>query len=311
MSCPVFVCGATGTQGGFVARHLRKANVPVHALVRDPSSANSKALEAIGVTLFRGSWDDTVSLKPALRGTKAAFLNFMPSFTDPRQELRDAHVVLAAAKGAGVEHIVYSSLSSLEDIIPLVSDMDPNGLAPQFFRTKMDILDAVTSVDFATYTILRPSKFMSDFFGPSAIWYGNLTTTGVFETAQRKGATTPFVDPDDIGAFAAAALTDPEKFGGQKVDVHTEVLTLENAISMLGAATGKDLRVRFLQDEEIEEKAKVDVFTQVQMVMRDTAALVTMDSVTGWGVPVGSFRNFLEREKAALDETYASVPDSA
>lgn len=310
MSSPVFVCGATGTQGGFVARHLRNANVSVHALVRDPSSANSKALEAIGVTLFRGSWDDAEALKPALRGTKAAFLNFMPSFTDPRQELRDAHVVLAAAKDAGVEHIVYSSLSSLENITPLVSDMDPNGLAPQFFNIKMDILNAVTSIDFATFTILRPSKFMSDFFGPPAIWYGNLTTTGVFETAQRKGATTPFVDPNDIGAFAAAALTDPKTFAGQKVDVHTEILTLEDAISMLAAATGKKLSVRFLSDEEIAEKVKVDVFTQVQIMMRDTAALVAMDSVTRWGIPVGSFRNFLQREKSALDETYAHVPSS-
>lgn len=310
MSSPVFVCGATGTQGGFVARHLRKANIPVHALVRDPSSANSKALEAIGVTLFRGSWDDSEALKPAIRGTKAAFLNFMPSFTDPRQELRDSQVVLSAAKEAGVEHIVYSSLSSLKNIIPLVSDMDPNGLAPQIFGVKMDILNAVMSINFATFTILRPSKFMSDFFGPAAIWYGNLTTTGVFETAQRQGATTPFVDPDDIGAFATAALTDPRRFAGQKVDVHTEILTLEDAISMLAAATGKKLTIRFLSNEEIEERVKVDVFTQVQVMMRNTAALVTMDSVTGWGVPVGSFRNFLEREKAALDETYANVPDS-
>lgn len=310
MSSPVFVCGATGNQGGFVARHLRKSNIPVHALVRDPSSAKAKALEAIGVTIFPGSWSDTETLKQALEGTKAAFLNFMPSFTDFRQELRDTQAVLAAAKDAGVEHIVYSGIFGLEKGVALASDMDPNGLAPQIYKTKIDILDAVTSIDFATFTILRPSKFMSDFFGPAAVWFGNLATTGVFETALHKGVTTPFVDPDDIGAFGAAALTDPKRFAGQKVDVHTELLTPEDAISTLAEATGKKLSVRFLSDEEAEEKSKVDVFTQAQIMMRDTAGLASMDGVRAWGVPLGSFQKFLEREKAALDETYALIPDT-
>ena len=311
MSSPVFVLGATGNQGGFVARHLRKANVPVHALVRDPSSAKSKALEAIGVTIFPGSWNDTGALRTAMQGTKAAFINFMPSFTDPLQELRDVEIALAAAKDAGIEHIVYPGIFGIEDTATLVSDMDPNGLATQILKAKVGILAAVLSIDFGTFTILRPSKFMSDFFGPASVWYGNLTKTGVYETALSKGVTVPFVDPDDIGAFGAAALTDVKKFAGQKVDVHTELLTPEDAISMLAEATGKKLSVRFLSDEEVEERSKVDVYIQAQITMRDSLEIASMDTVTRWGVPVGSFRKFLEREKAALDETYAHIPNAA
>lgn len=311
MPSSVFVLGATGTQGGSVARHLRKANVPVHALVRDPSSAKAKALEDLGVTVFHGSWDDPTALKAALKDTKAAFLNFMPCFTDPRQELRDAQTVLAAAKDSGVEHIVYSGSFGVEKGLSIASDMNPNGLAPQIYKTKMEIQNTVMSVDFATFTILRPSLFMSNFFGSASVWYGNLTKTGVFETALRKGVTIPYVDPDDIGAFGAAALTDPKRFAGQKVDVHTEMLTPEDAISMLAEVTGKKLGVRFMSDEEMGDRSKVDVFTQAQITMRGLAGFASMDTVTGWGVPVGSFRKFLEREKAALGETYAQIPDSA
>ncbi|WP_181006910.1 NmrA family NAD(P)-binding protein, partial [Streptomyces sp. SM9] len=35
---PVLVTGATGTQGGAVARALADAGVPVRALVRDPGA---------------------------------------------------------------------------------------------------------------------------------------------------------------------------------------------------------------------------------------------------------------------------------
>lgn len=310
MSSPVFVCGATGAQGGgSVARHLRKAGIPVHALVRDPSSPKARSLEAIGVTIFPGSWDDKDALTPALEGTKSAFLNFTPSFADPRKEVRDAETVLALAKGAGVKHIVYSGIFGLEEAASSFSDADLNGIGSKIFQTKRDIVDAVVSAGFGSYTILLVGKFMNDFYGPQAQWFGDLSKTGVFETALREGQAIPFVDPDDIGAFGTAALMDPEKFAGHSVEVNTEMLTPEDAIAMLSAAVEKKMSVRFLSEAEIDERRKADIFIQAQVAMREIGKLDSMDRVRAWGVPVGSFRNFLEREKVVLDETYAGLPN--
>ncbi|SPO02372.1 uncharacterized protein DNG_05045 [Cephalotrichum gorgonifer] len=302
----VFVSGATGTQGGAVARHLRKANVSVHALVRDPSSSKAKALETIGVTLFPGSFADEDALRAALKGAQSAFLNFIPTFSDLSQELRDAEIVLAAAKEAGVRHIVYTSSFGLD----IEKDPDPDGIVARVYQIKKDIVTAVVSAGFESYTILRPAKFMSDLFGPAVRWFGDLAKTGVFETALREGEAGPWVDPDDIGAFGAAALTDRKRFAGQRVDVYTELLTPESVIASVAKVTGKKMSIQFLPEVEVLERKKVNLFLQAQISMRDMGALADMDRVRSWGVPLGSFQGFLEREKAALDETYAQLPDA-
>ncbi|PKS04879.1 hypothetical protein jhhlp_008243 [Lomentospora prolificans] len=304
MSEVVFVCGATGTQGGAVARHLRKANATVHALVREPK--NAKALADMGVLIFQGSYDDTESLRAALKGATSAFLNFMPSFTDISQELRHANAVISAARDEGVRHIVYSSSFGLEEDETTRPGLDPDGIVAKIYQVKRDITREITK--YPSYTILRPAKFLSDLIGPAAAWFGDLTTTGIFETALTQGQTSPYVDPDDIGAFGAAALLSPEKFSGHRVDVFTALLTPEDLVSGLAEATGKRMSVRFLSEVEVEEKKKRNLLLEAQITMKEKSALANLDQVKSWGVPVGSYEDFLEREKKRLDDTYTRVP---
>ncbi|KAL2109630.1 hypothetical protein VUR80DRAFT_2244 [Thermomyces stellatus] len=311
MAGPIFVCGATGTQGGAVARHLRKANVPVHALVRDPSSAKAKDLEGLGVTLFPGSFDDDTAMSAALKGTQSAFLNFVPNLADSSTELRHARAVLSAAKNEGVRHIVYASSFGLDQDAAPPMNLEPDGLVAKFYQVKKDIVKAVVSAGFESYTILRPAKFMSDLLGPNVMWFGDLAKTGTFETVLRKGEPCPWVDPNDIGAFGAAALLDPGKFGGEKVDIFTEMLTIDDVIGAVARITGKKLGVRFLTEEEEAERVKKgDVFIQAQAGMRGKGTQASLQAVKDWGVPLGSYAAFLEREKPYLLQTYAHLPDA-
>ena len=50
----ILVTGATGQQGGAVARHLLKDGWQVRALVRDPDKDSALALQALGITLVKG-----------------------------------------------------------------------------------------------------------------------------------------------------------------------------------------------------------------------------------------------------------------
>lgn len=311
MPAPVFVLGATGIQGGHIARHLRKAGVPVHALVRDPSSPKAKALEDIGVVLFKGTWDDSEALAPALAGTRAAFLNFYPSFTDPREEFRVAERALAAAESAGVKHVVYSGITGTENARELLpADLGSNAALAQTLQAKSDIVESVASIRFATHTILLPGKFMSDFHTNGAVWFGGLSKTGVFEPAFGERQRIQFVDADDIGAFGAAAIMDPEKFAGQRVEIVTEVLSADEAVALVAEATGKKMSVRSLTDAEVEERIKVDMIVLAHVLTAKVMKEVDMDRVKSWGVPLGSFKGFIEREKEALKEVYAAVPDA-
>ena len=310
MSSPIFVCGATGTQGGAVARHLRKADIPVHALVRDPTAPKAKKLQDLGVTLFPGSFEDDACLRAAVKGTRAAFLNFTRSASDPKIELKHARAVLAAARDAGATHIVYTSSFGLEDNAALQEERDPEGYITQIYRAKREVVNEVAAAGFESYAILCPGKFMSDLFGPNAAWFGGLTVNGVYETALREGEAAPWVDPDDIGAFGAAALLDPKKYNGKRVNVFTEFLAIEDVVSVAAQATGKDLSVRFLTEEEVEEKIKGgDMFIRSQVGMRGMGRGESMESVRSWGVPLSSYRSFLDREKTRLWETYSHLPD--
>jgi uncharacterized protein YbjT (DUF2867 family) len=66
---PVLVFGATGTQGGAVARELLVRGIPVRALVRHPGSDRARAL----AELVTGDLDDQSSLASALATVPVAY----------------------------------------------------------------------------------------------------------------------------------------------------------------------------------------------------------------------------------------------
>ncbi|GAB1201687.1 hypothetical protein APSETT445_000270 [Aspergillus pseudonomiae] len=107
-----FVTGATGHQGGATARELLKSGVKVHALVRDPSSQSAAELQRLGVQLFPGDFGNLSSLKAAVEGVTAVFLNVSPSLPDTESEvIHTKNIIDAAAASGTVTTIVYSSVT--------------------------------------------------------------------------------------------------------------------------------------------------------------------------------------------------------
>ncbi len=62
----VLVFGATGQQGGSVARALLHRGWRVRALVRDPFSAGAAALAARGAELVVGTFEDRAAMRSAM-----------------------------------------------------------------------------------------------------------------------------------------------------------------------------------------------------------------------------------------------------
>ena len=75
----VLVTGATGQQGGGVARNLLTQGHNVTALVRDPGAAKSLALKALGAKLVQGDFGDRDSLLAPLDGIESVFAIGTPS----------------------------------------------------------------------------------------------------------------------------------------------------------------------------------------------------------------------------------------
>jgi uncharacterized protein YbjT (DUF2867 family) len=107
----IAVIGATGQQGGGVVRALRaKGLFKVRALTRDPVKHRKLADEVVEADLNRPK-----SLTAAFEGAHGVFLvtNFWEKGTD---ELKQATAAIRAAKDAGVEHFIWSTLPDVEAI---------------------------------------------------------------------------------------------------------------------------------------------------------------------------------------------------
>jgi uncharacterized protein YbjT (DUF2867 family) len=69
----ILVMGATGHQGGAVARELLARKHRVRAMTRKPESAPARALKALGAEIVAGDLDDPASVDRALAGAWGAF----------------------------------------------------------------------------------------------------------------------------------------------------------------------------------------------------------------------------------------------
>ena len=86
MSPPtVFVCGATGTQGGALIDHLLKLDVKAQAVTRSLNSPAAQNLQKLGVAVAEGDFDNDESVKQNMRDCTSLFLNLMPHSETPTQ----------------------------------------------------------------------------------------------------------------------------------------------------------------------------------------------------------------------------------
>ncbi len=110
----ILVTGATGKQGGAVARSLLDRGFQVRALTRNPQKPEAQALADQGAEVVQGDMEDRSSMERALEGAYGVFSvqNFWETGYD--SEVQQGKTVTDAAKAAGVEHFVYSSVGSAQ-----------------------------------------------------------------------------------------------------------------------------------------------------------------------------------------------------
>ncbi|MGW4854389.1 NmrA/HSCARG family protein [Streptomyces sp. NPDC004288] len=234
----VLVTGATGQQGGATARALLAADVPVRALVRDPSSPPARAIEALGAELVRADLSDRASLDPAVEGVRAAFSVQMPPMSDAgvdfAGELAQATHLMEAAKAAGVRQFVQSSTSGVgaHTRAPGWAEGRWAALA-DYFDTKQAIMDAVRGAGFAHWTVIKPAFFMENLplLAPKGPHGGLLTVL-------KPDTELALVAVRDIGAAAAHALRDPDRFHRVELELAGDLRTMEQIAGILSTAWG-------------------------------------------------------------------------
>ena len=109
MANPLFVLvtGATGKQGGALARLLLKKGYRVRALTRNPDSPAAQELKRLGAELAVGNLEDRAAVERAAQGTNAIFAVSTPFEAGTEVETRQGVTVADAAKAAATKHLVF------------------------------------------------------------------------------------------------------------------------------------------------------------------------------------------------------------
>jgi uncharacterized protein YbjT (DUF2867 family) len=288
------VLRATGSQGKAVVKHLAKSGWKVHALVSDPSADRATGLQTFGnVTLFKGNLDDHASIEAAIAGTDAVFLTQMPSFTDD-SEVRDAKAAIDLAKAAGVKHIMHSTQLMLNNPNLLIDGSVPPIMSPAVLG-KLSV-ETLVKQSGIPYTLLRPGWFMTNILPPMDDMMFPGWSSGKFTNSYKPSTIMPAVDPDDIGAFAAATFNDPDKYGGKALTVVSECITVADIVAEYERASGKKMDVHYRSEEETEKEAG-NPYVIGQKMTLDLMKWVDMEEVKSYGIPLSSFRDFFEKNK--------------
>jgi uncharacterized protein YbjT (DUF2867 family) len=110
----VLITGATGKQGGSVARALAGSNFRLRAMTRKPDGNAARQLARQGIEIVEGDLDDAQSLQRAVAGAWGVFAVQNTWKAGVEKEEEQGKRLATIAKDAGVQHYVYTSVASAQ-----------------------------------------------------------------------------------------------------------------------------------------------------------------------------------------------------
>jgi uncharacterized protein YbjT (DUF2867 family) len=251
----VAVVGATGAQGGSLARAIledRDSGFSVRAITRQVGCAPAQALAQRGAQVVYADADDLETLERAFAGANAVFCvtNFWEHFS-PERELAQAANMAAAARCAGVAHVIWSTLENTRQWLPLHDDRMPTLMG----KYKVPHFDAKGEADGEFERLGLPTTFMRTSF----YWDNFIAFPGTGPVRGPDGRLVlrlpighshmPGIAAEDIGRCALGILKRRAEYVGRTVGIAGEHLTGAELASGLGRALGEEVRYESVAPE--------------------------------------------------------------
>ncbi len=242
----IAVVGATGAQGGGLVRAILSdpnGGFAARAVTRDVNSEKAKELAKLGAEVVAADVDDETSLVRAFQGAYGAFcVTFYWAHFSPEKELAEATAMARAAKQAGLQHVIWSTLEDTRQWVPLSDNRMPTLMG----KYKVPHFDAKGEADHVftglglPVTILLTSFYWDNFIyfgmGPKKGPDGKLAIT--FPMDDKK---LPGIAAEDIGKCAYGIFKRGKEFIGKKVGIAGEHLTGAEMATALSKALGQEV----------------------------------------------------------------------
>jgi uncharacterized protein YbjT (DUF2867 family) len=251
----IAVLGATGAQGGGLARAILadpSGGFAVRALTRDVNSDKAKALAQQGAEVVATDVDDPESLKKAFAGAYGAFcVTFYWAHFSPEKELAEARMMAEAAKQAGLQHVIWSTLENTREWISL----DDNRMPTLMGKYKVPHFDAKGEADgMFTGAGLPVTLLITSFYWDNFVYFGMGPKKGpdgkLYLSIPMDDKTLPGIAAEDIGKCAYGIFKRGGEFIGKKVGISGEHLTGSEMAASLSKALGQEVRYNAVTPDE-------------------------------------------------------------
>ena len=184
----ILITGSAGKTGRSVLRALVEKEIPVRALVHRPDQI--QAVASIGAQdVIVGDMNSQAIMEQAAQGVQALY-HICPNMNP--DEIAIGQNVIAAARSAGVEHLVFHSV------------LKPQIEAMPHHWNKMRVEELLIGSQLP-YTILQPAAYMQNII----VHWERIISEGIYPVPYPADTRLSLVDLADVAQAAAIVLTEP------------------------------------------------------------------------------------------------------
>jgi uncharacterized protein YbjT (DUF2867 family) len=243
----IAVVGATGAQGGGLVRAIlsdKGGDFTARAITRDPGSGKAKELAGLGAEVVAADVDDPESLTRAFQGAYGAYcVTFFWEHFSPEKELAQATAMAQAAKRAGVQHVIWSTLEDTRQWVPLSDQRMPTLMD----KYKVPHFDAKGEANHIFTGLGLPvTLLLTSFYWDNLIAFGMGPKKGpdgrLAITMPMGDKKLPGVAAEDIGRCAYGIFKGGSEFIGKTVGIAGGHLTGAEMAASLSRALGQEVR---------------------------------------------------------------------
>lgn len=265
---PILIIGKNGKTGSRVNQRLQTIGYATRPVSRSTTPSFD--------------WENPASWRPAIEGTRVAYVTYQPDLAVPRAETTIKEFFRVAAK-AGLEHIV------------LLSGRGEAGA---------ELAEQVLQSSGITWNVVRASWFSQN-FSESFMLEGILAGELVLPAGD---IVEPFIDADDIADVVVAAITEPSLRNKLFEVTGPRALTFAQCIAELSEAIGSQVKYSSIPvDDYINSLKEQGVPEDLQWLLRElfTEVLDGRNSKVMSGVeevlgrPPTDFKTYLQKAIAS------------
>lgn len=226
----IAVIGATGLQGkGVIDSLLKDGTFKARAVTRNPEKYAGKADEVI-----KGDLTDLASLTEAFKNAHGVFA--VTNFWEGADEIAQGKIAIQAAKNAGVNHFIWSTLPDVEKISNGKFDVP-------HFTGKAKVDELIKNAGFENYTFVQPPFYFQNFTGMMSPQPQQDGSTGWALPIDPSKKVIHMADINDLGKVVTGAFLNPEKVGqGKYLSLATELNSFNEIIAAF-RANGKEYSI--------------------------------------------------------------------